>query len=367
MCCSDGTASNLKRKGVGTGRIVESEPMPDPFSKSRVSKVDSRNVKKAYDDWPRLAREGFRVKVELPGKPANKLYVLGMGGSAAGGDVIDGWLSGRPGIEVAVFKGGLPVADLSDGITIACSASGQTEETVDMLRTAVSRKARVVSISGGGRLKEVSEELGVPHIRLPAFIAPRYAFPYILFSNLAVANKGLALGCEGEAEDAFGTMDAEREDTGLETPAPRNGAKVLAAAILDRVPAIYGARVVWGAGVRFKNILNENAKKHALFDGVPDAFHNDIEAWEGPSDDFVPVFLRHTAESERDRANEDEMVGILESSERHPIQIRGRGESSLAQLVSMVYRLDLTSYYAAIGLGRDPFPTRFIDRLKSNR
>ncbi len=341
--------------------------MPDLFSQSRASKVDSKGVLRAYDDWPRLAREGFGVGVELSGAPAKKLYVLGMGGSAAGGDIIDGWLTDRPGIEMAVFKGQLPIGDLSDAVVIACSASGQTEETVAMLRTAVERRARVVSISGGGRLKEVSKELGVPHIDMPKFIAPRYVLPFLIFSSLAVANRGLALGCEGEAEDAFKAMDAEREEIGLATPAPRNSAKSLAAAILHKVPAIYGARVTRGVGIRFKNILNENAKRHALFDGIPDAFHNDVEAWEDPGDEFVPVFLRHAAESEWDRTREDEMIRILEGSGKRPIQIRGRGGSSLAQLVSMVYRLDLTSYYVAIGLGRDPAHTRFIDRLKSGR
>jgi hypothetical protein len=47
-----------------------------------------------------------------------------------------------------------------------------------------------------------------------------------------------------------------------------------------------------------------------------------------------------------------------------PIEVKGRGKSNLAQLVTMVYKLDMTSYYVAIGIGRDPFSTRLIDRLK---
>ncbi len=120
-------------------------------------------------------------------------------------------------------------------------------------------------------------------------------------------------------------------------------------------------------GIRFKNALNENAKKHALFDGIPDAFHNDIEAWEDPSEEFIPIFLRHSAEGERDRARQDRMVDILAESGRRPIQITGRGESNLAKLVTMAYRLDLTSYYTALGLGRNPALTKFIDRMKEGR
>jgi len=117
-------------------------------------------------------------------------------------------------------------------------------------------------------------------------------------------------------------------------------------------------------GIRFKNVLNENSKKHSHFDGIPDVFHNEVEAWHDPTTDFIPIFLRHSLEGDRDRTREDMMVDMLSKARKGPIQVRGRGESSLEQLASMMYRLDLVSYYTAIGLGRDPFPTTFLDALK---
>lgn len=340
--------------------------MADPFSTARVNRVDTRRVHAIYARWPALAREGFDVRVELPEKKVKKAYVLGMGGSASGGDIVAGWVSDRDGVEMAVFKGQLPMGDMSDSIALACSASGQTEETVEMMKTAVARHATVVSLSGGGKLKETSERLGVPHIQMPKAAAPRYMLPFMVFSTLAFVNRGLGLSCEKEAEEAFSAMESEGEEVGLSSQSPKNRAKDLALALLRRTPTIYGARVARGVGIRFKNVLNENAKMHALFDGVPDAFHNDIEAWEDPSTSFLPVFLRHTSESERDRVREDQMVAILSKSGKSPIQVRGRGRSSLAQLLSLAYRLDMTSYYAAVALGRDPFPTRLIDTLKKN-
>ncbi len=341
--------------------------MADLFSESRVKEIDPMRVHSIYEDWPRLAREGFRVKLELDMKPVRKAYVLGMGGSASGGDIIAGWLSDRPGFEMAVFKGQLPLRDLGGAIVIACSASGQTEETIGMLRTAVERRAKVVAISGGGMLKEVSSELGVPHIDMPEFLAPRYVFPFILFSTLAVVNLAMGLACDGEAEDAISSMELEREDVRLKTSVPRNSAKALAKSIINRVPTIYGARVTRGVGIRFKNALNENAKMHAFFDDIPNAFHNDIEAWEDPADEFIPIFLRHPAEGERDRTRVGLMIDLLARSGRGPFQVEGRGKSNLAKLVTMAYRLDLASYYAAVGLGRNPAVTKFIDRMKESR
>jgi hypothetical protein len=58
------------------------------------------------------------------------------------------------------------------------------------------------------------------------------------------------------------------------------------------------------------------------------------------------------------------MVRILSELKTNPVEVRGRGRSDLAQLVTMVYMLDWASYYVAIGMGRDPFPTRLMDRMK---
>ncbi|MGD0477368.1 MAG: SIS domain-containing protein [Nitrososphaerales archaeon] len=338
--------------------------MRDPFSLSRIQSIDLSNVHKTYETWPGMARSGFEAEFNLQRAGFRKACILGMGGSAAGGDIIASWLSDRPKFEVATFKGQLPNRNMSDSLAIACSASGQTKETIEMMEIAVRRGATTVSISAGGKLLEVSKRLGVPHIMMPKVVAPRYMLPFIIFSCLSVINEGLGLDCEDEAENAFKEMEVEGRAVRINVPASRNPSKQLALSILEKTPAIYGSRSTRGAGIRFKNVLNENAKRHAIFDELPDTFHNEIEAWDNTEMEFVPVFLRHPAETERDKAGADAMVEILSELKVNPVEVRGRGRSSLAQLVTMVYRLDMSSYYIAIGTGRDPFPTRLIDRLK---
>jgi glucose/mannose-6-phosphate isomerase len=311
-----------------------------------------------------MARSGFDVELNVPRARFRKAYVLGMGGSAAGGDIIASWLSDKPKFEVATLKGRLPIGSMSDVLAIACSASGQTRETIEMMEAAVQRGATTVSISSGGKLMEVSKRLGVHHVLMPEVVAPRYMLPFIIFSCLSVINEGLGLDCEQEAEDAIKEMEAEGRAAGINTPTSKNPSKQLALSILEKTPVIYGSRSTRGAGIRFKNLLNENAKIHAIFDGLPDAFHNEIEAWEDPSVEFVPVLLRHPAETERDKAGVDSMLKILSELKMNPIEVRGRGKSNLAQLATMAYRLDMTSYYVAIGIGRDPFPTRLMDRIR---
>ncbi len=324
-------------------------------------------VHATYADWPSLARRGFGTSLKLPRKSFDRAYLLGMGGSASGGDIIASWLTGRKGVEIAVFKGQTPIRDMRGALAIACSASGDTLETIQMMKTAVARGATVVSISAGGKLKEESAKAGVPHLAMPKLVAPRYTLPFIIFSSLAILNQGLSLRCESQANETFREMDITAAAVGVNSPTDRNPAKKLAVSLMGHTPVIYGTRVTRGVGVRFKNVLNENAKKHALFEGLPDAFHNDIESWEDPNTDFRPVFLRHSDEEERDRRRTSAMVRMLLRLGRNPIEVRGTGRSSLSQLVNMVFELDMASYYTAIGLGRDPFPVPLIDSLKRER
>jgi len=338
--------------------------LDDLFSPDRVDGVDQSRVHMAYEKWPALAREGFEVKVDLRRRGFKKAFFMGMGGSAAGGDIVASWLSARHEFETATFKGQLPIGDMSDALAVACSASGQTEETIEMLEEAVKRGATSVAVSSGGRLMEVAKKLRVPQVKMPEIIAPRYALPFIIFSCLSVINDGLGLDCGREASDAIREMGIEGREIGVGVPTSVNASKRLALQILDKTPVVYGSRSTRGAGIRFKNMLNENAKRHAIFDGLPDAFHNEIEAWEDPSSSYLPIFLRHPTETPRDRARADAMVEILSELKMRPVQVTGRGNSSLAQLATMVYRLDVTSYFTAIGTGRDPLPTKLMDWIK---
>lgn len=338
--------------------------MADPYSEEVSEQVDRHGVLKTYERWPSLAQQGFELKPGVSKAGFTRGCVMGMGGSAAGGDIISSWLAAKGGPEVSVFKGTVPVEDMTGILGVACSASGQTEETIAMMKTALKRGATVVSLSAGGRLMRVSEEMGIPHMMMPEVVAPRYMLPFIVFASMAVFDAGMGLGCVAEAKDAISELESEWKAVSPSVPLRDNAAKKLAELARERTPVIYGSRVTRGAGIRFKNVLNENSKRHAHFDGLPDAFHNEIEAWEDPATGYMPIFLRHRSEAQWDRTRSDSMVRILQELGRKPVEVRGRGETDLAELATMVYRLDMASYYLSVALRRDPFPTALIDRLK---
>lgn len=302
---------------------------------------------------PQIARGDYR-----------KVYVLGMGGSAAGGDVLASWLFARHGIEVEVCKGVVPAAEMRGCLALACSASGNTEETLSMMKTAMARHATLVSMSYGGSLRAESGNAGIPHIQMPKVVAPRYMLPFMVFACLRVLDSALGLGSAQEANEAVSEMRKLRPSISLDAPLPANPSKKLALALLQKVPAIYGTRATRGAGIRFKNAINENSKKHATYNEMPESFHNEIEAWDDPAADFSPVVLRDSSETERESRLADAFARTLGSIGKEAAQVRGTGGAALARLMTLIYELDMVSYYVAIGNGRDPFPIPLVTRLK---
>ncbi len=346
-----------------TGRAPGSSKTRDPFSEERVAKVDKMRVWETYETWPDLALEGLKSGLRVKG-PGRRVAVLGMGGSAAAGDILASWLWTRHRVDVVVCKGAVPATSMEGTLAIACSASGETEETIGMMKTALKRGATVVSTSCGGRLASISKELRVPHMQMPEILAPRYMLPFMVFSCLATIDSALGLKSAGEAQDAIAAMRRAVERVGSGVPLPENPAKKLARRLMDGVPSVYGTRATRGAGIRFKNEVNENSKKHASYDEMPELFHNEVQSWEDEDPDFIPVILRDHAEEEREAALADSFTRLLASVGKDPVTVRGEGESGLARLMVMVYELDMASYFMAIGLGRDPFPTPLIARLK---
>lgn len=339
-------------------------PTGEPFTLRRAEEVDRRKVYETYLRWPRLAKEGYGVRVDLPRRQFASVCVLGMGGSAAGGDILAGWLGSVCEIDLRVFKGVIPPGEMRGALAIACSASGETRETISMMKTAVKRGATVVSISHSGRLERESLNLGVPHVKMPDVVAPRYVLPFMVFACLAVIDQALKLGKDAEASEALAEMAKTCGEVDLARPQSKNPSKRLAAGLLGRSPLIYGTRITRGPGIRFKNVLAENAKQPSSYEEMPEAFHNVVEAWEDESNTQAAVFLRHTLEEPGLRRRGDDLFTELGRLGRQPLEVKGCGRSSLAQLMTMVYRLDMASYYLALGKGKDPLPTPFIDRLK---
>lgn len=334
-----------------------------------MDRVDRRRIYTVYEDWPRFASEAWEQRVSCPDGTFDRVVYLAIGGSAAAGDIISDWMLSSGGPELSVFKGDLPRVRIENTLVIACSASGNTEETIRMAEKMKKRTSKIVVISSGGRLERFGKRNGISCVRIPLMVAPRYTLSYVLFASLAVLREASVIKNAGsEVAETISSMEKVSKRISSSVATPKNPSKQLARLLANSRPKIYGSSITKGVATRFKNSLNENAKMHASTAYAPELFHNEVESWETERGGrFLPVVLRHGGESVYERTKFERLLKVLASKGIRTERVAGQGKSSLSQLVSMTYLLDFAAYYTAIERGIDPFEIEIIDRLKGLR
>jgi glucose/mannose-6-phosphate isomerase len=340
----------------------------DKLLRENIAVADPKKVYELYESWPARAEETLKQKVEVAPKKYERVAYLAVGGSATGGDIISDWMLSSGGVEVSVFRGGLPKLNFERTLVIICSTSGDTVETLRMAEVVRRRNADIVTISHGGKLKEIAEKESLPHVEIGLAKAPRYSLPYSLFASVSVLRSASLLeGIEWEVDAAVSQMKKVGNTVAMSVGTQENPAKKLALLVDHMDPCIYASSVTKSVARRFKNSLNENAKIHARFDSAPDIFHNEIEAWESNDMSQLPILLRRSNDPALESRAMDVFDALLRTNGMNSTRVDATGEGNLPQLMSLCYMLDFASYYVAILNGVEPFEIALIDAMKKSR
>jgi glucose/mannose-6-phosphate isomerase len=110
-----------------------------------IEKYDLKKMYKIYDEWPEIARNSFESN-QKPIKFDNVKHIVfaGMGGSGAIGDIFSSILS-KSKIHVNIVKGyNLPTTVNSETLVIIISVSGNTEESLSVLKSAYKKKCKII-------------------------------------------------------------------------------------------------------------------------------------------------------------------------------------------------------------------------------
>lgn len=272
--------------------------------------------------------------------------VVGMGGSGVVGDLLCDL-----GFRVRVCKQHVLSGE---GVVIAISYSGNTYETLACVQQALRQGMRVIGISSGGRLKQLCKQHKLQWIQIPAGLPPRAALPYLLFAALKLLGKGKR-GCL----EALSVLKAMREEF---RPNKSNDAMRFALQLKSSMPCIYAPFSLKGVAERFKSQLNENSKVFAKVEVLPELCHNEVVSLPSIPAICSFVLLREVKEDELMRACFEFLRHELRG--KRVLELKGRGRSRLAQVLSLVYLTDWISFYLAILQRMDPTPTPAIERFK---
>ncbi|MFH0923097.1 MAG: bifunctional phosphoglucose/phosphomannose isomerase [Candidatus Micrarchaeota archaeon] len=315
--------------------------------------LDSFNMRGVLLDSHKQFEKGLALAKGVAVEGCDKLVLLGMGGSALPGDLLNFCF----GLSIRVSRDyDCPPEVDGKTLVLACSYSGNTEETLSAAKQAFDAGGKLVCIATGGKLKKFADEFGLPFVELPSGIQPRCATGYF-FSSLTkvLANSGFLDLKDDELKalsEWLGSKDFD--ETG----------RKIAVKIKGSIPVFYSSSEWWPIARVCKIKINENSKQPAFYNVFPELNHNEMVGFTNPVARFTAVFLRNPSDDERVKRRMEITRSLLNEKGVNSIDYQVIGESALQTCFSTLLFFDWASYHLALENGVDPTPVEMVEGLK---
>lgn len=322
-----------------------------------------KSMKQLVAEFPAQLKEamdiakGFHVD-EVPS--FNNVLVCGLGGSGIGGTILSQLIASDCPTPINSSKDyTIPAFVDHNTLVIACSYSGNTEETLEALQWAIDKEANIVCVSSGGKLSALAQENNWPIISIPGGYPPRAAFGFSLVQLLRIATVyGLTkTPWEEQVTNAMNHMVENQEQIS-------NQAHQLAEAIQNRIPVIYSSNWLEGVATRWRQQINENAKMLCWHHYYPEMNHNELVGWRNENHDLAVVFLTSGFEHKRNVRRMELTEEVYRKYTPHIHHCAATGDTPMEQALHLIHLGDWMSVHLADLRGADSTEVKVIDWLK---
>ena len=336
-------------------------------------RLDPANMLAQLHGLPQQCRNAWHkakdFELPLDYADTDKIVILGMGGSAIGGDLVRSLASSTEKLVIFVHRDYDLPGFLDDRtLVIASSYSGNTEETLSGFSWALERKCKKLVMTTGGKLKALAEAAKIPVFTIDHVSQPRAALGYSLIPLIAFLRKlDFLEDRPTEVEAMVESLETLLGELREIVPTSSNQAKQLAAKLHGKIAVIYGAGILSDVARRWKTQINEASKAWAFHETFPELNHNAVVGYQFPPELASKIFvvlLRCPSIHPRTLIRYQVTSELLEQNGVSHQIIDSHGESELSQMMSLVFLGDWVSYYLAILYEVDPTPIKAIDYLK---
>jgi len=335
--------------------------------------ADPQNMLARISELPQQCREAWTNAQSLPlpagYHQAQAVVILGMGGSAIGGDLLRTLLESECPVPITVSRDYTVPAFVNERtLAIASSYSGNTEETLAACEAARQAGAMLLAITTGGKLATWAQKWNVPLLSFDYRATPRAALGHSIVPLLGIVGRlGLVSDKTADLDEAIAVMKSWQQEINEAVPLTENAAKQLAVKLYQHLPVIYGAGHLSEVARRWKGQFNENAKAWAFFEQLPEMNHNALAGTEFPANlarEIVVVMLTSSMDHPRTRMRFQITQELLSQRGVSCEVVEARGSSRLAQMLSAVHFGDYVSFYLAMLYDVNPTALQAVDYLK---
>jgi glucose/mannose-6-phosphate isomerase len=342
------------------------------ISKELINKVDSGNMWGLISSFPNHWNEVMKltedITLNVDSAKIRNICFAGMGGSAIGADLIRAYsLKSCPHPVQVNRHYEVPNYINEETLFIACSFSGNTEETLTALSSALEKGAQVIGVTSGGTLKKQAIEHEFDYIQIPGGMPPRAALAYSFVPLFRIFQ---TLGFLDEPNSVLDdTYNLLRDGVSKFTDVDDNDALALARELNESLPIIYSdALLMEPVNLRWRGQIEENSKMLVYGNLIPEMNHNEIVGWEHIAHlagRLTVVMLKDQDDNPRVSKRMEIVKELVMDQALSVIEISTIGNSRLERMFSLVQLADWVSMYLALLNEIDPTPIAKIDILKS--
>ena len=292
----------------------------------------------------------------------NHIFISGLGGSGIGGTIFSQIVADELSIPILVNKDySLPAYIGEKSLVIICSYSGNTEETLEVLRKAKDKAGKIICITSGGAILDFAKENNYDYIVIDGGMPPRSCFAYSFVQLFYVLN-GLGLinaDFKIKLEKSAALLLSEQHEI-------KTLANQMAIDLKDSIPVIYSDASYEGVGVRFRQQINENSKMLCWHHVIPEMNHNELVGWRGNYPNVKAVFLRNESDFIRNQERMEFLKEVIEPYCVGIFEIHSKGESNIERTFYLIHFVDWISQYLGIMNGFDTAEIDVINKLKGS-
>ncbi|MDG1237640.1 MAG: bifunctional phosphoglucose/phosphomannose isomerase [Flavobacteriales bacterium] len=320
-----------------------------------------RLVKEFTSQLTEALEIGKNTNLKAPKNTINNIVITGLGGSGIGGKIATQLVADQLKVPAVINNDySLPKFVNENTLVIVSSFSGNTEETLEALKSAQKANAEIACITAGGKLAQIANDNNYNLLVLPTAFSPRAMLTYSVIQQLFLFHHYGFINNEfiDDTRETVKLLDNEVDDI-------MAVAKQTANALFEKTTVAYSEASMEGVITRFRQQINENSKSLAWEHVFPEMNHNELVGWAGGKDEYAVLIFRSSFEHSRSSVRINISKDIFRKYTSTVLEFNAKGDTLLAQSFYHILLGDWISVYLAELNKVDDVEVKVIDFLKA--
>ena len=342
--------------------------MVDLRDLEEIKKHDPNNVYESLDMLPDQCVDIWELSKKVVFlenlKNVKNIVLCAMGGSMYGAYVLRALYHDSlkvPLVSLGDYR--LPGFADQNTLVILSSYSGDTEEPLNCVRTALEKKLLLVALTNGGKALDIVRQNNIPAIvfdqKYNPSQQPRFGTGYMALGTIGMFNNlGYISVSDDEVSQAILTIRKNEDQI-------KGRSIELAQKIHNSIPVIIAAEHLNGNAHIIRNQINETAKSFSAYSELPELNHHLMEGLKNPQNKKLKVlFIGSDLYSYKLRRRYELTKGVIEKNDVSWVEFKPFSNGKLSQVLEVLSFGGYLSFYLAMLYGQDPSVIPWVDYFK---